>query len=1228
MKPEVEARSALIRFFDTFFQERSIQWMIGVGMAILLGSSLMLVTTHWNSYTPVWKYLILLGYTAGIHAAGQVGYHSLGLRKTGTGLMALTVLLIPLTFLSLRWIHAEEAFSLAALVEQTGLLALLGVNAVFAVFAALRIFRHFLVRTQSTFVGSYVLLSFAGAILSSLPETAALWASFVLWAVFAAGSMKVNRHVFWLTEEHRRARIYGFFPILLLGGQFLLLFATSLAPHVPLEWMGLGAVLTAIPVLFAADSLARVFLEVQGQVVRPLPWSIGLPMFIGLTLTAGGVCLAGLRFPDAGVLVPTAGLAAVVMAVVARRTNRAAFVWAMLIGLLLAYQCSPVFFREFARQVVHQGAAAVRESRLPIAFYGLTYFPLLAVTSLWAAWDSRRGNVLFAAPLKQFSMGVGVLLLAASLSHSKAIFPVNLALTALFALQAGIFRSRAALWWGALAWCLAAFGFTPFAQGVLSLPATDELSLLVWGLTSGLLLLAGAVADDRTVRWLAEEDRRGAFPICRTVSLVAVLLIAGSWLVEVFYDGGTGVAQISGGLLTVLLLTQAILWRKPALCDVALGFGVIGATLLAQGAGWTLTESLTLTVGLLGSLWLAAPVLRRDDRFGISDLFARSSERVSSVGFITVLFLFLVPSWFSALVSGETFTAWMVAGVATAWTFSAARRLQAPWLTWVGWIGLLGTQGSGLLVWSTFPGANRWLATLWGATALALIPFVSGQRSVAVNPSGDVASSRRRSVIAAPLRTCVLITMALIAVASLLSFTTPIRVAGGISLAGLLLLAALEQDSALRTPALMLANWQILCAVFQCCVPNVKGWEQMTFAVFAPAALPVAVTAVLQALFWNREPKHTPGELWELATFQSVSLQSAGAAALLASLTLRAEGLSAIHAAMAVTAFVALAANQILTALRQTADDAGADELAPLTIHEMESRTATKRAAEGHVWAAEALVAAGVAYLAIFGVISFGHGASLFVVLGAGILAWVIAQATAESPRTAAFSRPLSITGMWLPAVAVLIGVSRHFLAAEPAWLGANSLALLMAAGFYFWRGIEREDSGLVVAAAVILNVALALLWQELRWFDPQFFMIPLGVSILVLVELLRREIPEHAHNPLRYVGALVILVSPTFHIVEGSWLHLLSLLIVSVLVTLVSMGLRVRALMYMGTAFLVADLIAMVVRGSVDDPSILWIAGIAVGCAVIGLAAYCEGHREGMLQRLRMIAAELETWR
>ncbi|MCP4505004.1 MAG: hypothetical protein GY826_01240 [Fuerstiella sp.] len=99
------------------------------------------------------------------------------------------------------------------------------------------------------------------------------------------------------------------------------------------------------------------------------------------------------------------------------------------------------------------------------------------------------------------------------------------------------------------------------------------------------------------------------------------------------------------------------------------------------------------------------------------------------------------------------------------------------------------------------------------------------------------------------------------------------------------------------------------------------------------------------------------------------------------------------------------------------------------------------------------------------------------------------------------------------------------------------------------------------------------------------------------------------------------------FEVLGGSWAHMLSLMVLSVVVILLSIGLRLRALVYAGSAFLAADLVAMVVRTTVSHPGLLWVCGIALGGGVIALAAFCENHREKLLARIRLVSAELATW-
>ncbi len=85
--------------------------------------------------------------------------------------------------------------------------------------------------------------------------------------------------------------------------------------------------------------------------------------------------------------------------------------------------------------------------------------------------------------------------------------------------------------------------------------------------------------------------------------------------------------------------------------------------------------------------------------------------------------------------------------------------------------------------------------------------------------------------------------------------------------------------------------------------------------------------------------------------------------------------------------------------------------------------------------------------------------------------------------------------------------------------------------------------------------------------------------------------------------------------------------MVLSVIVILLAIGLRIRALVYTGSAFLMADLIAMPIRATIDHPTYLWAGGLAVGLGVIALAAICERHRETLLARIRLLSAELAAW-
>lgn len=1209
MSCDLNDRSFVVRFFDSFLQDRNIKWMLGLGTLILFGSSVKLISTHWNETSAAWKHVILLAYTTAIFVTANQCFWRLGLRTTGTVLKALCVLLLPVTFLAWHWVWSEATNGAWSVTLN---LMLLGVNLIAGWIMAGSIFQHLLRGRQPTFVVCYLALAAAGAF---VPQLGDVWpvTALALWGLMTIGTVKVHRHMFWLTEERRLPRIFGFFPIALLGTQFLLLFAFYLAPGIPWQWLGLACVLFAIPVLSTADAAAGVYQQRTGNLIRPIPLAIILPMFVGLTLCIAGICLSGTEHPQPTALVPTAAIAGILMAATATRTKKPAFVWAMLVCAVLSYNFSYVFFLDLARLAVQQGAHAVHEPRLPYAFYGLTYLPFLIVLTAVAAWAGRRGDDLFAQPLRRMAMALSCLLLTAAYQHEKAIFPVSAAMVGMFALQIRNFRNARLLFAAIAAFVGASFGLSTFATGVCGLGVLPDMQLVCLATAAAALLYPGAIVDRYAASLKRAASGGNALParqLCQRVSLGLTLLLAAIWCQTAFMSQETAELSISEGLLIVLLVLHALVWQSKRLAEIALVFAGFGAVVHAVNGGIGADEIISSGTASLLMLWLGSYVLSRNTPERLGLVFGPATRNVSGICLTLLLAFNFLPQLAWGTLNGAFHAGWPCAVLIVVWAFDAARRFASPLCTVLGCLGTVGLATAGLTGLLGVEASREWLLAAWGAAAFAgALPAVWLGREFAQHRLPDRQSQddeRRRAIYRAlgvPLRVLVLGSVIGVAVVSTVLFSIPARAAGAIAVAGFACLATDRRRPELTIAALAALNWQFLSGLVEACAPGVAAAFPNAEIWLVPSSLPLALLAATSALVFNylaARPLNDAAR--DLIQVHRLLMHGMTAGALLASLVLWRQGLAAQQVSIAAMTFAIVITGNLWQACR---------------LQDVK-----------RVWLAESLTGVAFAYFILFGVIELGSGAAPFLLLGTGLGLFGAGQISASRSPVAILSQPFLRTGMLLPMAAVVLATGRHLLGSATTMLGMNSLVLLGAAAFYFWHGLELRQRRLVVLSAIILNCALVLLWRDLSWTDPQLFLIPLGLSVLGLVELLQDEIPGQMQNPLRYAGALVILVSPTFHIIGGSWVHLFTLMAASVFVTLLSIGLRVRALMYTGVAFLIADILAMLVRGSIDRPNLLWIAGIGLGTAVLVLGALCENRREVLMQRLRILTTELESWR
>jgi len=439
----------------------------------------------------------------------------------------------------------------------------------------------------------------------------------------------------------------------------------------------------------------------------------------------------------------------------------------------------------------------------------------------------------------------------------------------------------------------------------------------------------------------------------------------------------------------------------------------------------------------------------------------------------------------------------------------------------------------------------------------------------------------------------------LLAVGTLLPLTAQARIAGALSLVGLTV-------SLRRSPVLELRHFILLTAQLHGLalglqlLTSATTVMEITVANASHALLPMAALAALELLTLHLPAIRRFANDGELRLVHRTGGTLLLVGALVAIPFTVALPLSPLQAAALIVLFAALAAELVLSTCLEDSD------LDP--------------------WLLWPLAAVAVAYLTHFGLIHANGLPFLCSLLVSGIAITYLGELCDRHDATRRLADPLRLPAYCLPGFVALAAMARS-LVLPAGLIGANSLLIFAAAAWYFFRWMERRETLSLVLSLVIFNLSQCLLWTELRWSDPQLFLMPLGLSLIGLTQCLNRELPAEWKTGLRYAGSLAILVSPTFHIVGGGWLPLLTLMAASLVVCLLAIGLQLRPLLYSGAAFLTADLCGMVVQGSLEQTEVLWITGIALGSLVVGLGAYCENHRERLLQRVRWLTATLRAW-
>src|SRR5262249_12126681 len=225
--------------------------------------------------------------------------------------------------------------------------------------------------------------------------------------------------------------------------------------------------------------------------------------------------------------------------------------------------------------------------------------------------------------------------------------------------------------------------------------------------------------------------------------------------------------------------------------------------------------------------------------------------------------------------------------------------------------------------------------------------------------------------------------------------------------------------------------------------------------------------------------------------------------------------------------------------------------------------------------------------------------------------------------RQDVLSQPLATTGSLLP-----------LLPAFGFWMTPSevhySLLLLSVGVLYAAMSALRKSFLFAVLAAVVANGSLWYLLDTHEGFGlahhPQLWLIPPALCMLAAGYLNRERLSPEQSAALRYGSAIVIYVSSTADIfingvANAPWLPAV-LAGLSILGVFAGILFRVRAFLYLGTAFLLVALLTIIWYAAIEQQHtwILWVAGIVTGVAIIALFGVFEKRRDDVLQMVERI--------
>ena len=225
---------------------------------------------------------------------------------------------------------------------------------------------------------------------------------------------------------------------------------------------------------------------------------------------------------------------------------------------------------------------------------------------------------------------------------------------------------------------------------------------------------------------------------------------------------------------------------------------------------------------------------------------------------------------------------------------------------------------------------------------------------------------------------------------------------------------------------------------------------------------------------------------------------------------------------------------------------------------------------------------------------------------------------------------PLMGTLLTLPIVAV-VWTMYHGLGVNVAMLVVGLHSLM----FTFMGKDDRESPYNIIAILGFVVFVLIGFWSKLELRVLHAYTIPVGVAVLVLLQMFRSRIDSDTRNHIRLVTLLIMIGSAGYYaLADDNYPIAYNLIMIGACIMAMLMGsfFRIRMYLVIGFAGLMVDVLSIVfkVLKSMNRDLQMTVIGslvLLVGVGLVFGAIYYKTHRDGINQRLNLLRAKVGDW-